>query len=228
MIKQLRRLSRESAPHLVNCLSNLCRSSIQTWIARGLAWWWRVALGRSCRFYGLPFFRRLPGSRIRIGGNCQFRSGRRSNLLGINRPCMISTISETAVVEIGAGCGFSGVVIGSASRIVIGERVLCGANVTITDSDWHPIEPRKRLASEPGAAAPVTIHDDVWLGMNVIVLKGVEIGRGTVVGAGSIVSHSLPAEVIAAGQPAVAIRRLTGDEGFSPASAAVLHGAGGI
>jgi maltose O-acetyltransferase len=58
----------------------------------------------------------------------------------------------------------------------------------------------------------VTIGDDVWLGMNVVVLKGVEIGRRTVVGAGSIVSRSLPEGVIAAGQPAVVIRKLTENE----------------
>jgi acetyltransferase-like isoleucine patch superfamily enzyme len=89
---------------------------------------------------------------------------------------------------------------------------MCGANVTITDTNWHALDWRDRLAGKPGDTAPVVIGEDVWLGMNAVVLKGVEIGRRTVVGAGSIVSRSLPADVIAAGQPAVVIRKLTEHE----------------
>ena len=97
---------------------------------------------------------------------------------------------------------------------------MCGANVTITDTDWHAIDWRDRLAGKPGETAPIVIDDDVWLGMNAVVLKGVTIGRGTVVGAGSIVSRSLPEGVIAAGQPAVVIRKLAPAE----AREAVLQG----
>jgi acetyltransferase-like isoleucine patch superfamily enzyme len=169
-------------------------------------------MGQNCSFFGLPVFRRLPGSTIRIGNNCQFRSSKWSNLVGINRPCIISTLSETATVEIGTDCGFSGTIISSASRISIGDRVMCGANVTITDTDWHAIDSQERRGGRPGQTAPVLIGDDVWLGMNVIVLKGVEIGSQTVIGAGSVVSRSLPSGVIAAGQPAVVIREIAANQ----------------
>jgi acetyltransferase-like isoleucine patch superfamily enzyme len=133
-------------------------------------------------------------------------------LAGINRPCVISTLQQNATLEIGDNCGFSGTIIGCACKISIGDRVMCGANVTISDTDWHAIDWRDRHAGRPGTVKPVVIGDDVWLGMNVMVLKGVEIGKQTVVGAGSVVSRSLPAGVIAAGQPAVVIRKLTGNE----------------
>ncbi len=221
---RFRALSRDNAPHLLNCLLNLGRSSIDTRIAKILAWWWGIEIGQRCRFYGLPLFRRLPGSRIHIGGNCQFRSSRWSNLVGINRPCIVSTLKDTAAVEIGEDCGFSGTIIGCASRISIGDRVMCGANVTITDTDWHAIDWRDRLAGRTGDASPVAIGDDVWLGMNVIVLKGVEVGSQTVVGAGSIVTRSLPAGVIAAGQPAVVIRKLAGGENLQTIPYSVVRG----
>ena len=207
--RRFRALNRDSAPHLFQCLLDLGRSSIQTGLARLLASWWGIQMGQGCRFYGLPMFRRLPGSTITVGDNCQFRSSHWSNLVGINRPCFLSTVKETATVDIGTDCGFSGTIISSASRISIGNRVMCGANVTITDTDGHAVDSQERRGGVPGRTAPVLIGDDVWLGMNVTVLKGVEIGSRTVIGAGSIVSQSLPSGVIAAGQPAAVVLRWT-------------------
>lgn len=208
-LRRFRALSRDSAPHFIQCLLDLSRSLIQTGLARLLASWWGIQIGHGCRFYGLPTFRRLPGSTISVGDNCHFRSSNWSNLVGINRPCILSTVQEAARVDIGTDCGFSGTIISSASRISIGNRVMCGANVTITDNDGHAVDSQERRGGVPGRTAPVLIGDDVWLGMNVTVLKGVEIGSRTVVGAGSIVSQSLPAGVIAAGQPAVVVLRWT-------------------
>jgi len=107
---------------------------------------------------------------------------------------------------VGSGCGFSGTVIAAAEEVVIGHRVYCGANVTITDTDWHGLKPEER--SLPGQSAPVRLEDDVWIGMNAIVLKGVTIGTGTVVAAGSVVTRSLAAGVVAAGNPARVVREI--------------------
>ena len=105
-------------------------------------------------------------------------------------------------------CGFSGTVIAAAESIVIGDRVLCGANVTITDTDWHAINLSERSTPGTAASAPVSIEDDVWIGLGAVVLKGVTIGRGTVVAAGSVVTRSLPEMVIAGGNPARVIGQL--------------------
>jgi len=211
-LSRLAGLNRDNAPHLFDCFLNVVRETFYSRLSGGLARWWGIDIGRNCRFYGMPIFRRLPGSKILIGGNCEFRSGQWSNLVGLNRPCMISTLTRTARIAIGDDCGFSGTVIGSATSVTLGVRVMCGANVTITDTNWHAIDWRDRLAGKGAETAPVVIGDDVWLGMNSVVLKGVRIGRGTVVGAGSIVSRSLPAGVVAAGQPAVVIRELAPSE----------------
>jgi len=115
---------------------------------------------------------------------------------------MISTLARGAKVEIGNECGFSGTVIACEKRIRIGKHVRCGANTLIMDTDWHTGDPR---AGDP---VEVYVEDNVWLGTNVVVLKGVSIGKGTVVGANSVVTKSLPANVVAAGQPADIIRHL--------------------
>ncbi len=182
-----------------------------TWV-RLAARWWGVCLGPQSHFVGRTHFKRHPGSRIVIGAHCEFRSLPTSNLIGVNRPCLISTLKEGAEIAIGPECGFSGTVIGCASSIVLGAHVRCGANTLITDTDWHTDD------SRTGPDVPVIIRDNVWLGVNVVVLKGVTIGANTVVGAGSIVTQSLPSDVIAAGVPA---RILKETEAHRPSVGAV-------
>jgi acetyltransferase-like isoleucine patch superfamily enzyme len=137
-----------------------------------------------------------------VGENCTFLSSPNANLIGINRPCLVSTMAPGAEVRIGNSCGFSGTVIAAFKEIVLGDRLICGANTLITDSDWHPEDPRS------GVSKPVTIGNNVWLGVNATVLKGVSIGDNTVIGAGSIVTGDVPANVVAAGNPCAVIKPL--------------------
>jgi acetyltransferase-like isoleucine patch superfamily enzyme len=153
-------------------------------------------------FHGKTWFRRFPGSRISLGRGCQLLSSPTANLIGINRPCMISTMAAEAEIRIGNDCGFSGTVIAGFRSIVLGDHVICGANTLITDSNWHPEDPRS------GRPSPVRIDDNVWLGVNAIVLRGVSIGTNSVIGAGSIVTSNIPANVIAAGNPCRVIKPL--------------------
>ncbi len=93
------------------------------------------------------------------------------------------------------------------SRIQLGDRCLIGDLVQIMDCDFHDLNPASRH-SGAGAVAPVKIGNNVWLGSRVLVLRGVEIGDNSVVGAGSVVTHSIPANTIAAGVPAKVLRTL--------------------
>ncbi|HEY5535406.1 MAG TPA: acyltransferase [Ignavibacteria bacterium] len=166
------------------------------------ALWWGINLGVNTRFDGKCYFKRYPGSVIKIGKNCKLLSRVNSNLIGIDRPCSFSTITAEAVIEIGANCGFSGTVIGAFKYIKIGNNVRCGANTLITDSDWHTDDPRT------GKPKDVIIGDNVWLGVNTVVLKGVTIGDNTIIGANSVVTRNIPANVIAAGNPCKVIRNI--------------------
>ncbi len=151
-------------------------------------------------FYGRAKFVKSKNSKIVIGGNCRFRSKATSNLIGINRPCIISSIGKNSEIIIGANCGFSGTVIGCFSKISIGDNTLCGANTLITDGDWHPDDPRSN------SPKPIFIEPNVWLGVNVTVLKGVTIGKNAIIGAGSVVTKNIPQNAIAAGNPCKVLR----------------------
>ncbi|MBK8683457.1 MAG: acyltransferase [Bacteroidetes bacterium] len=115
---------------------------------------------------------------------------------------MISTHNNAKLI-IGSNCGFSGTVIGCFSEIIIESNVKCGANTLITDGDWHFNDVR---SSPP---RPIYIEENVWIGVNVIVLKGVRIGRNSVIGAGSVVTKNIPSNVIAAGNPCRVIKKIT-------------------
>lgn len=95
-----------------------------------------------------------------------------------------------------------GVRIACSREISIGDNALIGDETVILDSDYHGV------ANSPAKAAPVRIEPDVWLGTRVIVLRGVTIGRGSVVGAGAVVTRSIPPFVFAAGVPAQVIKSL--------------------
>ena len=166
------------------------------------AWWWDVEIGKNCKFYGRIYFNRLQGARIIIGNNCIFNSSHNSNLIGVYSPCLISTVDRNAILEIGDGCGFSGTVIAAAVHIKIGNNVRCGANTLINDTDWHTDDYRT------GKNMPVIIEDNVWLGYGVKVLKGVHIGKNSFIGANSVVTKDIPANVIAVGCPCKVIKQL--------------------
>lgn len=102
--------------------------------------------------------------------------------------------------------------IGCINSIVIGNNVLMGSNVFITDHSHGTLEAtskdiswiRRPLLSKGG----VVIKDDVWIGENVTILPGVTIGEGSIVGANSVVTHSVPPYSIAAGNPAKVVRQI--------------------
>jgi acetyltransferase-like isoleucine patch superfamily enzyme len=103
-----------------------------------------------------------------------------------------------------------GVVIAATESIEIGADTKIGDFSAILDSNYHDLDP-----AHPDKARPVTIGRNVWLGSGVLVLPGVEIGDHTVVAAKSVVRHSLPAGVLAAGNPAEVVKQLEIPEGWT-------------
>lgn len=96
-------------------------------------------------------------------------------------------------------------------RVDIGRHVLIAARVSLLGYDFHPLDAGKRVRNEPpdsGGEESITIGDYAWLGMDVLVLKGVTLGEGAVIGAGSIVTRDIPPYTLAAGQPARVVREL--------------------
>jgi acetyltransferase-like isoleucine patch superfamily enzyme len=177
---------------------------------RGAAPWLRlafaahgVAWGKRWRIFGMPRLQLHRGSALVLGDGLELRSWPASNPLMPNHPVVFATRSAHAVIKVGVDCGFTGGTVVAAERIEIGDRVLVGANATIMDTDFHPLDPAQRRADiNAGASAPVFIEDDVFIGMNAVILKGVRLGAGCVVGAGSVVSKDVAAGATVAGNPA--------------------------
>ena len=108
-------------------------------------------------------------------------------------------------IAIGSYCLICpGVRISSGSQITIGDNCMMASGVYITDADWHGIYDRAGF----GRTLPVSISDNVWIGDRAMICKGVSIGENSIIGAGSVVVNPVPANVIAAGNPARVLRDL--------------------
>jgi len=123
-----------------------------------------------------------------------------------------ASFGSGAQVSLGdrSGIGINSRVIGPA---VIGDDVMMGPNVTILTTS-HRTDDVARPMNTQGALPErsVTIEDDVWIGMNVLILPGVRIGRGAIIGAGAVVPKDIPAYAVAVGNPARVVRNRR-DEG---------------
>ena len=186
-------------------------------LRRRLAWplvrlqfaWHGIDWGRDWRIFGRPIIQRHRGSRIDLGDGLTLRSWPRSNPLAPTHPVVLSTRSAEAEIVIGNDCGFTGATVVAATAIDIGDRVLVGGNASIVDTDFHPLSPEKRREDiNAGASCPIEIGDDVFIGMNSLILKGVTVGDGSVVGAGSVVSRDVPPRTVVAGNPANVVKNI--------------------
>jgi acetyltransferase-like isoleucine patch superfamily enzyme len=171
-----------------------------------------ISWGQGWRCYGVPVIQRYHQSKMMFGDGLQLRSSVRSTPLGPYHPVMICTLNKNAIIEIGNNFGMNGGAICAAQQITIGHNVNVGANTTIVDTDFHPLNVAERQTRPNDATtAPIIIEDDVFIGMNCLILKGVRLGQGSVVGAGSVVTRSVPPGSIIAGNPARVIRRIRGE-----------------
>jgi acetyltransferase-like isoleucine patch superfamily enzyme len=104
-----------------------------------------------------------------------------------------------------------GVRIGSAHEIIVGDNCMIASNAYLTDSDWHDIYNRISI----GKTAPINIGNNVWIGDSAIVCKGVTIGENSIIGAGAVVVDNIPANCVAAGNPARVVKQLDVGESFT-------------
>jgi acetyltransferase-like isoleucine patch superfamily enzyme len=128
-------------------------------------------------------------------GNCQFYEGVRLE------------IGKKAILQIGNGTYLNrNTIVVAETSVEIGKDCLIAWDVVIMDSDLHPI------LGKVMENKPVIIEDNVWIGCRTIILKGVRIGRGAIVAAGSVVTKDIPAYAIAAGVPARIIATRSAEE----------------
>ena len=162
---------------------------------------------------GLPVI--MGPLRIRMGDDCR--------VSGVMTLSGRGASDETPLLEVGDNCDLGwGATIAVSGKIVLGNNVRLAPSVTLSGYPGHPLDAAARARHEPCAddqTGDIVLEDDVWLGQRVMVLPGVRIGKGTIVGMGSVVTKDLPAGVIAAGAPAVVKRRIAPEEQQADAEA---------
>lgn len=209
-LKTLRQFEMPAPRFVVAPLYSLhCFLRMLTTTLTRILWWTPLlkgrcdTVGRNLNLLGgLPF---ISGAlRIHIGDHC--RVSGHTTFSG--RTCA----RQTPELQVG-----NNVDIGWMTTIAVGQRVEIGNNVRIAGRallagyPGHPLDTEARAAGAPETneqVGDIILEDDVWLATNVSVLAGVRIGQGTIVATGSVVTHDLPAMVLAGGIPARVIRQL--------------------
>ena len=148
---------------------------------------------------------------IRIGNNVRINSAVWANPIGGNTKTMFQVLPSGRVI-IEDYCAISNVAFTSASQIHLHRNVSIGAGCRIFDTDFHPINPKYRFGvtrdDSKTKTAPIDIGEGAFIGAGVTILKGVSIGKYCVVGAGSVVTKSIPPFEIWAGNPAKKVKDL--------------------
>ena len=158
----------------------------------------------------LPIIILHSGSRLVIEDGVSLISDPQTNPSGIVHPCTLVTQGKGACIHLGKDSGMSGVTICCKKKVYIGEYVGLGANVSIFDHDFHSLNPyfRKFSNDEYTISKDVLIEDFAWIGANSMILKGVHIGKGAVIGAGSVVTKDVPELCVYAGNPAKFVKKI--------------------
>ena len=139
------------------------------------------------------------GGRLQLGARTWLRTEGATNQI---------TVGPGAAIRIGPDSLLNGVMLHAKVSIEIGSDARIGFGARILDSDLHDLD-----RETPERSDPIRIGDRVWIGCDVLVLRGVSVGDDTVVGAGSIVTSDLPARVLALGAPAKPVRNLASRKG---------------
>jgi acetyltransferase-like isoleucine patch superfamily enzyme len=151
----------------------------------------------------------------------RFRSTKPSGLR-VGRDCTMDgvqfAVGEDGAVAIGDFCYFTNAVLLCELSLTIGNYVVIGWNTTIADTDFHPLSPAQRIADAiacspmangrarpPIAKRAVVIEDDVWIGPNATILKGVRIGAGSFIEPGALVTKDVPPRSRVLGNPAIVV-----------------------
>jgi len=152
---------------------------------------------------------RNSGGSIKFGKKTIINSSKYKNIIGGDTRSSI-IVKKNASLRIGSNFRMSNSAIYCAQSIEIGENVMIGGSCRIWDTDFHPLNPKERSENpnEGYKSRPITIGDNVFIGGFSIILKGTNIGNGSIIGAGSVVSGEIPTNEIWAGNPARFIKKV--------------------
>jgi acetyltransferase-like isoleucine patch superfamily enzyme len=147
------------------------------------------------------------GASLSVGANCTLRSSQRGYHAGMPFPTGILVDYCGASVCLGDNTRVNGAYLHAQKRIVIGKNCVIAAGVNIIDTNGHELLSANRTVGRD-AAVEIVLGDNVWVGLNSIILKGTHIGDNSVVTAGSVVKGDFPRNSLISGNLAGKIREL--------------------
>ncbi len=169
-----------------------------------------VKYGTRCVVHGKLELKLFNTAQVTIGDNLYISSGMCVNALCSNHKGVIYA-TDNATIKIGDNVGMSSPILWAHQSITIGNYVKIGGNTIIIDTDAHNIDYRIRRGqyTDWGVSKPIVIKDDVFIGANCIILKGVTIGERAIIAAGSVVTKNVPPDCIVGGNPATIIKNIS-------------------
>ncbi|MGI2209572.1 acyltransferase [Shewanella baltica] len=177
----------------------------------------KVKFDKEIKILGkLPFFKIPQRGQVKFGRNVIINSDFSNSNTALTYRCKFVT-GYDGVISVGENTMFNGVCVVAYDEVEIGRNCQIASSTMIADTNFHPVEPSERLRQVQGESfskssvkhAKIKIGDNVWIGWNCTILKGVEIGENSVVAAGSVViSGVYPANSILAGNPATVVKKI--------------------
>ena len=161
----------------------------------------------SFRVGGIPYIMVARGGCMNIGEDFAMNNGISHNPIGMPQPCTFF-VNRGCTLTIGCNVGISQTALIAHADITIGNNVKIGGGTCVYTSDLDPLIRSSEDDFKYRKCAIVTIENNVFVGARCIILKGVTIGENSIVGAGSVVTKSIPANQIWAGNPARFIRHI--------------------
>ncbi|MBP1920097.1 acyltransferase [Youngiibacter multivorans] len=153
-------------------------------------------------------------SSVEIGSNVFINSAPKANPIGFVDRVNIQMVDSGKLI-IGDNCGISNCAFTCSNQIQLGNHVLLGAGCKLFDTDFHALDYHERIKGNykgaPIKTSPIIIEEGVFVGAGSIILKGVTIGRHSIIGAGSVVTKNIPPGEVWAGNPATFVRKIEED-----------------
>ncbi len=160
---------------------------------------------------GIPICHIDLDAEVSIGYKFKMNNGLLNNMIGRQQPCFF-VVAKGGELNIKNNVGISATAIVCWSKVEIGNNVRIGGGTVIYDTDHHSLDYKERTAvpeiKENIKTSPVIIKDNVFIGANSTILKGVTIGENSIIGACSVVTKNVPKNEIWAGNPARFIKSL--------------------